>query len=109
MGCEEARIAKTMAFTVGDQPVLVVMAGDGRIDNAKYKSVFHTKAVMIKPDELVEKVGHHGRCMSFCHKRRCCGISGSVASPDFATKEDFYWATEEAVRKKKIDCINVKI
>lgn len=58
LDCEEARIAKTMAFQVGDTPTLVVIAGDGKVDNAKYKAKFHCKACMIKPDELVVKVGH---------------------------------------------------
>ncbi len=47
-----------MAFDVAGQPMLVVIAGDGKVDNAKYKAKFHCKACMIKPDELVVKVGH---------------------------------------------------
>lgn len=58
LGCEPARIAKTMAFQTGEGPVLVVMAGDGKVDNPRYKAQFHTKAAMVKPDELVEKIGH---------------------------------------------------
>ena len=58
LGCEPARIGKTMAFDVTGQPTLVVIAGDGKVDNAKYKAKFHCKACMIKPDELVAKVGH---------------------------------------------------
>lgn len=58
LGCEPARIAKTMAFRVGEDPVLIVMAGDGRVDNPRYKARFHTKAAMIRPEELVEAVGH---------------------------------------------------
>lgn len=58
LGCEEARIAKTMAFLVDGHAVLIVMAGDGRVDNSLYKAQFHTKAAMIHPDALVEKVGH---------------------------------------------------
>lgn len=58
LGCEEARIGKTMAFDVGGQPALVVIAGDGKVDNPRYKAQFHTKAVMVKPDELVARVGH---------------------------------------------------
>lgn len=58
LGCEEARIAKTMAFLVDGHAVLVVMAGDGKVDNPRYKAQFHTKAAMIRPDDLVEKVGH---------------------------------------------------
>lgn len=58
LGCEEARIAKTMAFWVNGHGVLIVMAGDGKVDNPRYKAQFHTKAAMIRPDELVEAVGH---------------------------------------------------
>ena len=58
LGCEEARIAKTMAFLVDGHAILIVMAGDGKVDNPRYKAQFHTKAAMIRPDDLVEKVGH---------------------------------------------------
>ena len=58
LGCEPARIAKTMAFDTAGQPILIVMAGDGRVGNPKYKARFHCKAAMIHPDELVERVGH---------------------------------------------------
>ena len=58
LGCEECRIAKTMAFQIKEGPALVVIAGDGRVDNAKFKAKFATKAVMLRPEELNEKVGH---------------------------------------------------
>lgn len=58
LGCEPARIGKTMAFDVAGQPILVVVAGDGRVDNARYKARFHCKASMIRPEMLVERVGH---------------------------------------------------
>ena len=58
LGCEEARIAKTMAFLVDGHAILIVMAGDGKVDNPRYKAQFHAKAAMIRPDDLVEKVGH---------------------------------------------------
>ena len=48
LGCEEAEIAKSMAFMVDDAPIIIVCAGDTKIDNAKYKAMFRTKAVMIK-------------------------------------------------------------
>ena len=81
LGCEEARIAKTMAFQVGDTPTLVVIAGDGKVDNPRYKAQFHTKAVMISPDELVDKVGHpqDGRRLPLCGERGCSGVSGRIA------------------------------
>lgn len=56
--CEEHRIAKTMSFLVGGQAVLIVMAGDARVDNPKYKEQFHTKAVMLKSDEVEALTGH---------------------------------------------------
>lgn len=58
LGCEPARIAKTMAFETGEGPALIVIAGDGKVDNPRYKARFHCKAVMVRPDELMEKVGH---------------------------------------------------
>lgn len=58
LGCEPARIAKTMAFRLGERAVLVVMAGDGRVDNARFKARFGAKATMVRPEELVGKVGH---------------------------------------------------
>ena len=58
LGCEPARIAKTMAFDVAGQPVLIVIAGDGKVDNPKFKAKFHCKASMIRPENLVEQVGH---------------------------------------------------
>ena len=58
VGVEGARIAKSMSFKLGDEPIIVVVAGDQKIDNAKYKAQFHQKAKMI-PGELVEQyVGH---------------------------------------------------
>ena len=58
VGCEPARIAKTLSFTVNGSPILIVAAGDAKIDNAKYKAFFHVKAKMLTPDEAVELIGH---------------------------------------------------
>ena len=58
VGCEPARIAKTMSFLVDGKAVLILLAGDVKIDNHKYKEQFHTKAVMLKPDQLQELIGH---------------------------------------------------
>ena len=58
LGCEGQRIGKTMAFIVDDRPILIVVAGDARIANPKFKGRFHTKARMIAPDRLDELVGH---------------------------------------------------
>ncbi len=57
-GCEPERIAKTLSFLVDGRTVLVVMAGDARVDNKKFKDYFHTKAKMLSPDEVTELVGH---------------------------------------------------
>ncbi len=56
--CEPQRIAKTLSFLVDGQPVLVVAAGDTKIDNPKYKEQFHTKAKMLSPEEAETMVGH---------------------------------------------------
>ena len=58
VGTEEKRIAKTLSFMLDDGPILVVAAGDAKVDNKKYKSTFHKKASMLKVDELTELVGH---------------------------------------------------
>lgn len=58
VGCEPARIAKTLSFKVGDDCVLIVAAGDARIDNHKYKEQFHTKAKMLGFEEVEELTGH---------------------------------------------------
>lgn len=57
-GCEPERIAKTMSFKIEGEPILIVMAGDARIDNSKYKGQFHTKAKMLTPEEVIEFIGH---------------------------------------------------
>ena len=58
VGCEPARIAKTLSFKVDEPPVLIVCAGDARIDNPRYKAQFHTKAKMLTPSEAETLVGH---------------------------------------------------
>ena len=58
VGCEPARIAKTLSFLVDGAAILIVPAGDARIDNPKYKARFGTKAKMLTPDQAVELVGH---------------------------------------------------
>lgn len=58
LGCEGARIAKTLSFLVEDKAVLIVAAGDARVDNSKFKGFFHTKAKMLTPEQAVELVGH---------------------------------------------------
>lgn len=58
VGCEGRRIAKTMSFKAAERPVLVVMAGDAKVDNHKFKEQFHTKAVMLKGEAVEELTGH---------------------------------------------------
>lgn len=56
--CEPQRIAKTLSFLVGEEAVLIVTAGDMKIDNPKYKAAFGKKAKMLSPDEVESLVGH---------------------------------------------------
>ena len=58
LGCEPARIAKTLAFSAGGKVLVIVTAGDTRIDNARYKARFGTKVRMLSPAEAEESVGH---------------------------------------------------
>lgn len=58
LGCDENRIAKTLSFHVGDKVVLIVTAGDAKIDNPKYKSFFGAKAKMLAFEEAEELIGH---------------------------------------------------
>ena len=58
LGCEPCRIAKTLSFLVDGHAVLIVAAGDAKIDNPKYKAQFQTKAKMLTPDEAEALVGH---------------------------------------------------
>lgn len=58
LDCEPARIAKTLSFLVDNEAVLIVTAGDARIDNKKYKMYFSSKAKMISHDEVEALVGH---------------------------------------------------
>ena len=58
VGCEPARIAKTLSFMVDGHAILIVAAGDAKVDNSRFKAQFHTKAKMLTPDEAVEMIGH---------------------------------------------------
>ena len=57
-GVIPARIAKTLSFLVDGGCVLIVAAGDAKIDNPKYKAMFHTKAKMLTPEQAQEMTGH---------------------------------------------------
>lgn len=56
--CEPCRIAKTLSFMVDGHAILIVTAGDAKIDNPKYKAQFGAKAKMLTPDEVETLVGH---------------------------------------------------
>lgn len=58
VGVIPARIAKTLSFKVGEDCVLIVTAGDGKIDNSKYKAQFGCKAKMLTAEEVLAFTGH---------------------------------------------------
>ena len=57
-GVIPARIAKSLSFKVDGEAILIVTAGDAKVDNPKFKAAFHTKAKMLTPDEVTEMIGH---------------------------------------------------
>lgn len=58
VGCEPARIAKSLSFLVEEKPILILAAGDAKVDNPRYKARFGTKAKMIPADQVEELIGH---------------------------------------------------
>ncbi|MDY6029526.1 MAG: YbaK/EbsC family protein [Acidaminococcaceae bacterium] len=58
VGCAPARIAKTLSFKLPEGSVLIVAAGDAKVDNAKYKHFFGVKAKMLAPEEVEPCIGH---------------------------------------------------
>ena len=58
VGCEPCRIAKSLSFMVDSSAVLIIAAGDARVDNKKFKAQFAQKAKMLTPDEVIALVGH---------------------------------------------------
>ncbi|WP_434311841.1 YbaK/EbsC family protein [Hominifimenecus sp. rT4P-3] len=58
LGCEGKRIAKTLSFQLDGVSLLIVAAGDAKVDNKKYKAAFGGKAKMLTADEAVEQIGH---------------------------------------------------
>lgn len=59
LGCEPARIAKSLTFIAGEnKPVMILAAGDVKIDNSKYKAFFGTKAKMLTAEQVSELIGH---------------------------------------------------
>ena len=58
LGCEESRIAKSLTFLVDDRAVMIVAAGDAKVDNGKFKAFFHTKAKMLTAEQVESLIGH---------------------------------------------------
>ena len=58
VGVEGARIAKSLSFKVEERPIIIVVAGDAKVDNSRYKAQFHTKAKMLTHQEAHERIGH---------------------------------------------------
>ena len=56
--CEPAKIAKTLSFKIDDKSILIIVAGDAKIDNSKYKAQFNKKAKMLTYEEVLELIGH---------------------------------------------------
>lgn len=72
LGCEEARIAKTMSFLAEGHAVLIVTAGDTKVNSAKFKAKFGVKAKMLTAEQLIELVGHApGGVCPFAVKEGC--------------------------------------
>ncbi|WP_405321488.1 YbaK/EbsC family protein [Frisingicoccus sp.] len=58
VGCEPARICKSLSFKIDERTILILTAGDAKVDNKKYKAFFSAKAKMLAPDEVIERIGH---------------------------------------------------
>lgn len=58
VGCEPARICKSLSFKIDERTILILTAGDAKVDNKKYKTFFGAKAKMLAPDEVIERIGH---------------------------------------------------
>lgn len=100
LGVEGARIAKTLSFKTGEGCMLILAAGDARIDNHKFKDKFHFKAKMLSADEVLELVGHPvgGVCPFGCKEgipvyldeslKRFTTVFPAVGSPSSAIELD---------------------
>ena len=89
LGTQPARIAKTLSFLVGEEPILLVAAGDVKIDNAKDKARFHQKAKMLTPEDVYKRQlpeAAHGI-------RPSQNIPGMFIPPEMAERRSsFSWA-----------------
>lgn len=82
VGCEPKQIAKSLTFMVQDKPIMIICAGDTKIDNTKYKAIFGEKAKMLKFEEVESIIGH---------------AVGGVCP--FAIKEDVEVFLDEALKR----------
>lgn len=71
LGCAPKQIAKTLSFLVEGQPILIVAAGDAKVDNRKYKEQFRQKAAMIPREAVEDLVGHR---RAGCVPSACCRV-----------------------------------
>lgn len=112
LNCQPERIAKTLSFMVKDQPILVVMAGDVRVDNKKFKTHFKKKAKMLTREQANELIGHDvgGICpfatnegvliylddslKRFCTVFPACGSSNSAIELNIGELEQYSNFTE---------------
>jgi prolyl-tRNA editing enzyme YbaK/EbsC (Cys-tRNA(Pro) deacylase) len=86
VGCEPARIAKTLSFALEEGCALIVCAGDVKIDNAKFKAQFHTKAKMLPPERVEELTGHRvGGVCPFAVKAGAAKICLDASLRHFST------------------------
>ena len=86
LGVEEARIAKSMAFIIHESPFIVVVAGDVKIDNRKYKDFFKAKAKMLNAKQVVEYTGHEvGGVCPFALKKTNMKVYLDVSLKRFAS------------------------
>lgn len=85
LGTEEDRIAKTLSFLVHDEPVLIVVSGQSKVDNKKFKAKFAAKAKMLSFDSVEELIGH---------------APGGVCP--FAVNEDVKVYLDESLKKHEI-------
>ncbi len=58
LNCDQARIAKSLSFWINNKPIIIVMAGDVKVDNHKFKNAFQVKAKMLSFEETADKIGH---------------------------------------------------
>lgn len=58
LGCDEKQIAKSLTFSINSAPILIVLAGDAKVDNQKFKTFFHTRPKMLLFKDVEKLIGH---------------------------------------------------